>query len=204
MQIECCKIPIGVKDEKELDLLKIGVAFVLFASIATASFLHFKDEGANLSRSSETEKEEADTSHESEDNEVFWDIYKNDKYGYAIAKPKLLSGREYENQGGYLHFIRFEENKFSRGKGVAVGVSGMGLDEQKEAIKKDIGGDENAILVSERAFEADGKSTYILEYDSVGEGEGRAVVIIKRGDYSYTISTTPDQMEHVLANLRFF
>lgn len=182
----------------------MGLALVLFAGITTTSYLYFVDEKAGSSQNPETKKEEVNSAPDSEDNEVFWDIYKNDKYGYAIAKPKLLVGREYENAGGYLHFIRFEENKFSRGKGVAVGVSELGLDEQKEVIKKDIGGDNGAILVSERAFEADGKSAYILEYDSVGEGEGRAAVIIKRENYSYSISTTPEQMEHVLANLRFF
>ena len=48
-----------------------------------------------------------------------WPIEKAKEYGFIFKYDKFLSPNTYEDPGEYLLFIRFEENQFSKSKGVA-------------------------------------------------------------------------------------
>lgn len=141
----------------------------------------------------------------SQDTSDYWDKYINPEYMFSIKYPRFLSAIEIQGQGGYLVFVRFEEDSFSQGKGVAVGVSDRGAEEEVGAVKKEIAEGVEAKLVKEDKITIAGTIATRLEYEPINpnEGEQRVVVVLNNGKYSFSVSTTPDQIDQVLTNLKF-
>lgn len=136
-------------------------------------------------------------------NQTSWDVYTNDEYGFEIAYPRLLREIEIESEGDYEFFVRFEETEFSQGKGVAVGASKASLDEEVEKISsnfKEEFGMEPSLTSKAEIY---GHPAVAMQY-SPGEGyEPRSIIIINNGSYTFSISSTPEQMDTLVESLVF-
>lgn len=133
-----------------------------------------------------------------------WENYVNEELGFKMSIPRLLYKREFSDQGGYKTFIRFEQTNFSLEKGIAVGVSEKTFEEEVESIKEALSG-EGAVLKNEEKIivsDIEGvKLTFVAKEGQ--EGEPRSIVIFSKEGLTYSISTTPEQIDRVIEGFNF-
>ncbi len=127
--------------------------------------------------------------------------YINKMYGYKVLYNKFLDAREYDDPGEYLHFVKFEENRYSNTKGFAIGVTTRSKDEEKDKIINNFKEEYGVDADSESNIKADKYEGVQLTFSQQDGLEARSIVIIKNGNYTYSISTVPEQIELVLSNL---
>lgn len=134
-----------------------------------------------------------------------WPQYTNKEYGYSLLHPRFLLKREYRNEGGYLYFVKFEETEYSVEKGVAVGVSKTVLKDETQRLKKEMTQFLEADLVAETQFNLNGYDAVRLEYVVKNKevGEDRTIVLVTKGDYVYSLSTVPQQIDQVIISFKF-
>ncbi len=188
---------------------KIGV-LLAFMCLTILSILLYNNTRKTPQFNNATEQSIAGTKNGAS-NDIFsreasgqWDSYINTIYNYSLKYPELLVKREHVDEGGYLHFVRFEENRYSSSKGVGVGVSSSGLGVESVKIKQEMmksGGE----LVSEEEFLFLGRNSVRLEFEPQEgvAGEKRTVVIFGHKDLTYSISTVPEQIDRVLEGFKF-
>jgi hypothetical protein len=131
-------------------------------------------------------------------------VYKSELFKFAVDYPKSLTVNEEGSGGGYIDFVRFEDNGTSSFKGFAVGVSEQSFDNEVKRIKKAFT-DENAYLAEETTIDFQGLSAKQLYYkpQSLKNGEEeRTIVIFNKGKYSYSISTIPYQLGDILSRFQ--
>lgn len=180
-------------------ILNFGVLFLFFSLLALGTYLFITSKKAVKEEQKESPK---DIVQIDQNQTLNWRIYENEKYSYTLKYPPLLYKREFENQGGYLHFVRFEENKFSLDKGLAFGVSDGSLENEVKRIKQEFS--QGAKLVNEAEVDIGDIKGIRLDYEpEVRGGEKRAVVIFNGRGYSYSLSSVPEQIEKILAGFRF-
>lgn len=128
--------------------------------------------------------------------------YTNDQFGYSVKYLADFSPNEVETDH-YLNFVVFLAPAEAEEAGFGLSVRENTLQQEIENIKEEINYDVAAKLVGERQQKVRGHSGYRLEYEpeTEGEGEERVVVIVNNGKYSYTISSTPDQIDDILSTL---
>lgn len=130
-----------------------------------------------------------------------WKTYLDKAYGYTIKYPPLLVPREAEDSV-YLRFVVFLSAEGTGESGFALSVRDTVLDAEASLIKEEIQKDVLGRLVREGEIVKDGFSGVRLEYEpeEPGEAESRTVVILNNGQYSYTISAHPSQIDKILDN----
>jgi hypothetical protein len=129
---------------------------------------------------------------------VNYAVFRRDLYNYSIKHPDELILREYGGGGGFVDFVRFEEVGAGSFKGFAIGVSKTPLTDEVKRIKE-LFNKQGALLAEESAFEFRGLPAYRLYYKAEREGEeNRMVVIFRNGQYTYSISCVPEQIDMVL------
>lgn len=133
-----------------------------------------------------------------------WVIYKNDMFNYKIEYPDSLVVRQLGSGGGYIDFVRFEESSGGDFKGFAVGVSEQTFTNEIDRIKK-IFESESAYLVQESTIDTNGMSARRLYYkpQKIGGGEERIIVIFSDGQYTYSVSTAPGQINEIMGRFEF-
>jgi hypothetical protein len=133
-----------------------------------------------------------------------WKEYKNVDYGFSIKTPSLLFKNEIETPKDYLLFIRFEENKFSKDKGMALGITGRNIEEETEKIINTFKEEDEKINPIKGEFEINGNKGISIYVEAINDLEERSVYILNNGKHTFSISTTPDQIEKAAASLTFF
>ncbi|KKQ85583.1 MAG: hypothetical protein UT08_C0005G0034 [Candidatus Woesebacteria bacterium GW2011_GWB1_38_8] len=133
-----------------------------------------------------------------------WEKYTNNEYGIVFEIPKLLLEKEAKNDN-YLFFIRFEENKFSREKGVALGISETNIKEEITKVKKDLE-EQDGELVKENEINLGEVTGVRLDFKpkETESGEERSIVFFERFGKIYSISTVPGQIDRVVESIKFF
>ena len=128
-----------------------------------------------------------------------WTPYVNSEYGFALSHPPLLIKSEVMG-GEYVYFVKFVENELSEDKGVSVGVSELSFEDEVEKIKKAIFESDKISPVIEKKINTGLFEAVRLEYDPPsGLGlEKRVIVVVGAEKYSYSVSTTPEQIDGVL------
>ncbi|OGM25035.1 hypothetical protein A2715_03780 [Candidatus Woesebacteria bacterium RIFCSPHIGHO2_01_FULL_39_32] len=191
--------------QKKPDILKVGV-FIMFLALAFLSVYLYLNKSDFVQTSSVVSptpgKTTGDNINPTATPNLKWEEYRNEEFRFRVERPKFLYEREFKDQGGYVFFIRFEETKFSIEKGVAIGVSGKTYEEEVEGTKT-ILTESGAKLVKEDKITVDDFEGTRLDFEPTGEGEKRSVVIFSKGDYSYSISTVPEQVEKVIESFKF-
>jgi len=136
---------------------------------------------------------------------VVWKEYNNSQMGFSMLYPPSLTEKDLGPGATYINFIRFEENEKSTEKGMAIGIVESGLTEEADRIKKDFENQGNAILVEQKKVKVDGVNGVWLYYkpEKVDGSEERIVVIFSRGNYAFSVSTVPEQMDKVLDGFKF-
>ena len=133
-----------------------------------------------------------------------WSFYSNTDYSISFSYPYLLHKVEYEDSGEYKFFIVFEENQFSVEKGVAFGVSKDGLEKEVAGIKEEISKQGKSKIIKDEQSDFGGNKSWILEFEKEEESlENRSFLIIQKGDYTYSFSTVPGQMQKLSESIQF-
>ena len=188
---------------KNKSMFVFGIMFLFISAVSVVAYLLFK------LRTENSEPETAVNEQVSKQNEMIttnqWEEYVNEEFGIILSHPSLLIKRETVEHGEYLKFIRFEETKNSIAKGVALGISNKTLKEEINKIKSEIEKSGEAKLTKEQNFKIENNEAVLLEYEADKESdiENRVVVVFRKGSYTYSLSTTPDQMGKVLSSVKF-
>ncbi len=135
-----------------------------------------------------------------------WQEYSNSEFSFSFSYPRLLIPKNARDSNGYVFLVIFGENSYTEAKGIAVGVGRRNIEEEIKMVKDEYGKDESAELVSEKDIEVASEKGRVLSYKPKGEDkslESRDIVIVGHGDYIYTISTVPEQMENILETWKF-
>ena len=77
------------------------------------------------------------------------------------------------------------------------------IEKKSDFIQETILTESGAKLVKEDKITVDDFEGTRLDFEPTGEGEKRSVVIFSKGDYSYSISTVPEQVEKVIESFKF-
>lgn len=136
--------------------------------------------------------------------EKIWMDYTNPEFQFSMDVPRLLTKRETRDREGYRYFMILGENQVSKGKGVTFGVTDRSVDEEIEVTKK--GYEEEAELKTEKETEIGGEKGRQLSFVPKGEDkmlEKRDVVIFSHNNVTFTISTVPEQMGHIVETFRW-
>jgi len=181
---------------KNNTLLSIGILLLVLSLAATASFLYVRS-GVETNPLNTQEK------NNSVPDTTSWETYTNKKWGYTIKIPPLLVPREKEG-GEYLHFVVFLVSSGVEDTGLAISVSQRELPEEANFIKEKLK-NEGGKLVNEEKVEKDKFSGLKMLFEPEGAEEltPRAVVIVNNGRLSYSLSSSPEAIENVLALFTF-
>jgi len=196
------------KKNKKISILKFGFWLMIFSIAILLIILglnYFKNINTNKDEKmgDETKLQEKST-EVSEEKDQLWTPYVNMKYLIAFSYPYLLHERDFEEMGDYEFFVVFEENKFSKEKGVAFGVSRDGMEKEIARIKKDISKQGKSRLIKDEKLDVDNGEAWVLEFEpEEGLLEKRAFLIIEEGDYTYSFSTIPEQMKRLSESIQF-
>lgn len=144
-----------------------------------------------------TEKE-ADSNDENA-----WKTLQDEDYGYSLKYPSLLEPRTIESDN-YLSFIIFFVPEGVKGAGFALSVRENRIEEEVALIKKEIQKDSAVRLVNEERIEDGERLVTRVEFEPAveGGGEKRTIIIINNGKYSYSLSSTPDQIDILFSNFK--
>jgi hypothetical protein len=132
-----------------------------------------------------------------------WEYYVHPDYKFSLYVPELLIKKEYDDPGDYLFFVRFEQNKVSKDKGLAVGVSERSLEEEEKKTRE---------LIEQGLSDAKSKREELkltkydairLDYEESVGLEPRSIVLVRNGGFTYSISTHPEQIDKVLSGFVF-
>jgi len=191
-----------IKTQKKGKVLKSGFLFMFVAFVFLGFYLYFNKSGFTQKGSVPQEINKT-LSEISPTPQVFeWQEYKNEEYGFRLEHPKLLFKRTFKDKGGYPFFIRFEETKFSLEKGLALGISKRPQEEEIESVISSLS-KEGAKLVREEKIKVQDVDGTRLDFEPEREGEKRSLVIFSKGNYTYSISTVPEQIERVIESFGF-
>ncbi|MEM2145266.1 MAG: hypothetical protein QW279_07890 [Candidatus Jordarchaeaceae archaeon] len=131
-----------------------------------------------------------------------WETYSNTEFKFQLSLPRLLYKNEFKNQGGYIFFARFEENKFSQGKGVALGIKEGKIQAEVEGVKRDF--EEKASLEEEKKVNVAGSDGVYLRFKPKEQGlEERVIVFFEKEAKVYSVSTTPKQIDKIIESFKF-
>jgi hypothetical protein len=135
-----------------------------------------------------------------------WVIYKNEEFGYQMEYPLYLYPNEIKNTERYKSFVTFEETNFSELKGMAVGITDKSLIDEVSFIKDSFNDIEGTKLAETREGDNEGKKFVLLRYEVTDKEnyEDKSFFIVNDGRYTMSLSTTSDQMPHVISTLKFF
>lgn len=133
-----------------------------------------------------------------------WKIYQDTIFGYELAIPKLLLERSFTNEGRFEKFVIFEETQYSVEKGVAVGISRLDLKGERDQLLGDME-KEGARMSKEEDIEIDGHPGLLITFEP-GEGEGleeKSVFMVNNGDFTFSVSSVPLQIDRLIDNFKF-
>ncbi len=131
--------------------------------------------------------------------------YSNDQFAYSVEYRSDLTPSEVESSN-YLNFVIFAAPLESEKSGFGLSVRENSLQQEIEVIKEEISNDIEAKLVEENEEELLSYQGYRLTYEPVDktEGETKTLVIVNNGQFSYTISSTPEQIDSILSGFKLF
>jgi hypothetical protein len=132
-----------------------------------------------------------------------WEMYVIANYNFAMPVPRFLSKTEVSNQGGYEYFIRLDKTDFSRGDGIAIGVSTNRLDDETQRILESILKDVE-VNINESTVNIENTNITRIDIEVSGEGlEPRSILFFEKDGKTISISTTPDQVTTILDLITF-
>jgi hypothetical protein len=135
-----------------------------------------------------------------------WEVYENFEFNFRLEVPRLLLKEEAHDKANYTYIVIFGENRYSNSRGVAIGVTDRPLEEEIELVKGQYEKSGEAELNTESVIEVAGEKGTRLSFKPKGESdelEAKDVVVFRHGNYTYTLSTVPEQVEHIVGSFKF-
>lgn len=187
--------------KKPLALGFVILAFAVFILFSSTSLRKLRNIGVG-SVVNTISKEEAVQSKTPEGIEN-WEYYVHPEYKFSLYVPELLIKREYDNPGDYLFFVRFEENRVSESRGLAVGVSERTLKEEEKKTRELIEEGLPGVEPVREELKLTGYEAIRLDYEGIEGLEPRTIILVTNEGYAYSISTNPEQIDEVLSGFVF-
>lgn len=193
-----------MKQKKGKEILKTGFLVMFLSMVFLLTTLSLDPDLISERRVSEKEPDQNIqkdvTSKEAND----WTIYTNEEYLISFLYPRMLLKRVYEKTDEYDLFIVFEENQLTQKRGIAFGVSKIGSEEEVKRIKNNIYSQGEVKLVVDENLNIEKEKGRILLFEPQDKNlEKRSFLIIERGDYTYSFSTVPEQMQKIADSIQF-
>lgn len=135
-----------------------------------------------------------------------WTTYKNPQYQFVVELPRFLAKREYRDKDGYTFLAIFEENSISKGKGVAIGITSRNVNAEVAQTKVDYAKSGEAELSEEKDVEVAGEAGKQVTFKPKNDDkalESHTVIMFHHGNYTYSISTVPEQAEHIVGSFKW-
>lgn len=193
-----------MKKKKSNELLKIGFLMIFLSVALLSTKIYFNTDFNGNGSTPAPKKTDNSVPNGDMESEVLWNKYENTEYLITFSYPNLLTKKTFEDSGGYEFFVRFEENSLSQGKGVALGINRTDLEVEMERVKDEISKQNNARLVKDQEISVQGTKGLILEFEPEDETlEKRSFLFIAKGDYTYSFSTVPEQMQDLIDSIEF-
>ena len=183
--------------------IKLGLVAISVSLIVLGISIFRKNVSEKKIVVKEVTEKNANISLEDLKTDTGWQNFVNEEYGFSIQIPVLLLKREVFNGGRYLYFVRFEENQFSKGKGVALGVNNLPIEEEERKIIEDMRNMEFSVEARREDIKIGGFKAIKLTYGASENTEARTFLIINNGNYTLSISSVPEQMERIIEKIRF-
>ncbi len=186
-----------MQTKKKDRTFSIGILLLSLSLVVASIYLFLRtEEKVNVAKDTPSNIKEVDASKEGA-----WEILVDEEFGYSIKYPSLLEPRTIENDS-YLNFVIFFVPQGVKGSGFALSVRESNLDEEVGLIKEEIQKGPGAYLVNEESVEAGGYLAKRLDYEPSDEteGENRTIIVMNNSKYSYTLSSTPDQIDLLISN----
>jgi hypothetical protein len=190
---------------KSVELLKIGLLIMFLSLVFLSTKFSFDSNFNKNDRTSEPKTTNNTQAESSSGNESRWSKYVNEEYSISFLYPTYLTKVKLKDSGEYDFFIRFEENKISAGKGVALGIRKGLLEDEVLGIKENLSNEGRAILVKEENINTAWGKGKILEFKPENEEgfESRSFIIIEKDGNVYSLSTVPEQVQILLNSIEF-
>lgn len=189
-----------MKTKKKEKTFSVGILLLSFSLVVASIylFLRTKEKDNVTFENTPSQIKELDT-----EKEGAWKTLVDEEYGYSVKYPSLLEPRTIENDS-YLSFVIFFVPQGVKGSGFALSVRESSLDEEARLIKEEFQRDLSAKIVSEERLDMGEYSGMRFEIEPITEGDGekRTAIILNNGQYSYTISSTPDQIDLLFSNFK--
>jgi hypothetical protein len=188
---------------KKITVKNIPLLLFIFTLVIFAYKMYISRGGDNTFKKKEEKNLEYTSNNNTQEELSTWKTYNNTNYRFVIKIPNLLLERVYTGQQDYLFFVKFEENKFSEEKGVALGVTDRTVAQEVEKIRTDMAKD-FSINPKESNIKVDGQDAVRIDYEKVGELEARSVVVVRGNDVTISVSTVPEQIERLIKSIDFY
>ena len=193
------------EEKRTSKVILVGIYLLALAIISSGIYLFVKAKKEGP-RSKENQNVTISPTQKEEDITRSWITYTNPEYKFSIRHPRFLYPTEIVNNGGYLVFIRFEENSFSQGKGLAIGVREASQEEEVKRVKKEITSSFEGELIKEEEMGIGEIKGIRLQYEpeEKEKAENRSIIIFTKGNHTFSISSVPGQIEQIVFSFQTF
>ena len=191
-----------MKRKKHISVFKIGFLLFLLSALFLSAKLYLNFYQKNNKKYSQLDIPDNFVAEDKFDSKNLWTSYSNEEYLVKFAYPNFLTKVEYRNEGGYEYFLVFEENDVSKGKGIAFGVNDGEFEDERKRIKTDILNIGKVKFVKEEKI-LKWKEALVMEFEPEDEEvlEKRSVLLIDNGNYIFSFSTVPYQMQALIESI---
>jgi len=191
----------------ERNFFYFGVFFLFFGVVAFVSYLFviLRSNHTNLLKEKDFLQNYQERNSTNSGKKNFYSkVYQAEEYNFRFLYPGDLVVRKVNVQDSYLLSLKFEETKLSDNKGIALGVSKKTAAKEIEDISR-IFEKEGGELVDRGEIEIGGVRMLRFDFKPKFEGnfQEKSLVVFSKGDLTYSISTTPDQIMDVLLGFSF-
>jgi hypothetical protein len=184
-------------------LMKVGIFLVFFTMVFLLYSLIRREDKLSVENDKKNDIVVNQENTNSEKDTLPWVSYANEDYGFVMSHPEYLYEMKSEKNERYVFFVMFQETKYSRGDGVAVGLSESPLLDVADSIKGDFKDNYGIQPYKEDEYMVDDYEGLRIDYKGGEDYQDRSIVVFNNGEYTFSISTTPRQIDRVVASFNF-
>lgn len=185
------------------NILRIGVIF-LFGTLIVISFVFISNKGLFI-KTINYIRYKTDIKNVVEPYNG-WKEFNSEVPKFSVKYPKTLTVHDMGQSARYYHFVKFEEDVNSLDRGIAIGVTEAGAATETRRIVEEFESYGTGVLSEQKGIEVQGSKGLSMTYKPKEESvdvEAKSIAIFEQGKYTFSVSTTPDQIDKVLNSMKF-